>query len=120
MFQYPEYNLKSFPVRQSPTEKPILRILPRMKKAQAFAIPPKTIAVANIRPLTVQLITARIIAEREMKDAGLKPSPRRAGRRYENKIEGNSESHQCLQYAVGNLEKIGGTGARCVLYCVCA
>ena len=29
-------------------------------------------------------------------------------------------SQQHLQYAIGNLVKIGGTVAGCVLYCVCA
>jgi hypothetical protein len=63
----------------------------------------------------------RNIHKSERKMAG---SCGEAGLRDETKTEGNSESnsesHQRLQYAVGNMTKIGGTLQRTVLYCVCA
>ena len=45
---------------------------------------------------------------------------RAEARRYESNIADNFESQQHVRYAIGNLVKIGRTGAGCVVYCVCA
>ena len=49
------------------------------------------------------------------KDAGLKPGATKATSQTTSKADSMSD-----MYAIGNLVKIGRTGAGCVLYCVCA
>ena len=51
IFQYAEYSCRSFRPRHKPTEKPKLRILPRMKNAHAFAIAPKIIATTKSKTI---------------------------------------------------------------------
>ena len=52
---------------------------------------------------------------RPQKDAGLKPGATKATSQTTSKADSMSD-----MYAIGNLVKIGRTGAGCVLYCVCA